>query len=277
MRLASARHEGRNVAVVVTDAGGHPVTGFANVSDLLQADDWKDRAAGAATGPVRGHAEFELTTLVPRPGKIICVGLNYRAHIEEMGRELPEHPTLFAKFSEALIGPNDPIELPPESTAVDWEAELGLVIGTPARRVGLHEAERHIAGYCVVNDVTMRDFQYRTTQWLQGKTWERSTPIGPWLVTPDEFSLGAELVGSVDGEVVQKVRTDDLVFGPAQLVSYISTIVTLNPGDVIATGTPGGVGHARTPRRYLRPGAMLETRIEGLGAQRNVIQASQGS
>jgi acylpyruvate hydrolase len=193
-----------------------------------------------------------------------------------MGRELPKYPTLFAKFPEALIGPADPIVLPAESVAVDWEAELAVVIGRAVRRASEAEARAAIAGFSVLNDVTARDWQYRSPQWLQGKTFEATTPFGPYLVTPDELPGGTapalSLTCSVDGELVQKAGTDDLVFGPVELVRYISTILTLRPGDVIATGTPGGVGHARKPPRYLGDGARLVTEISGLGRLENVAR-----
>jgi acylpyruvate hydrolase len=217
-------------------------------------------------------ADEQWAAVVPAPSKIVCVGLNYRNHILEMGRELPEYPTLFAKYPEALIGPYDPIVLPAYAAqAVDWEAELAIVIGTPARRLDEAAAADAIAGYSVINDVTMRDFQYRTPEWFQGKTFEATTPFGPVLVTPDEYALGTELSTTVDGEKMQSTTTDDLVFGPAALVAYISHIVTLNPGDVIASGTPGGVGHARKPPRYLSDGSQLTTAIEGIGSISSIV------
>ena len=247
-----------------------------DIGALLADPGWRDRAA-AADGPRHDLAGADLAPLVPRPGKIFCVGLNYRNHILEMGRELPEHPTLFAKFPEALVGPFDPIALDPASEAVDWEAELAVVVGAPVRRASETEAEAAVAGFAVLNDVTMRDWQYRTLQWLQGKTFESTTPLGPWLVTPDELPGGTrpalELSCAVDGETVQAANTADLVFDPVALIAYVSQIVTLRPGDVIATGTPGGVGHARKPPRYLADGVELVTEIEGLGAQRNVARS----
>jgi acylpyruvate hydrolase len=230
-----------------------------------------DAGAWLASGGVAGASVTAagFAPVIPHPGKIICVGLNYRNHILEMGRELPSYPTLFAKYPEALVGAYDEIALPPESDAVDWEAELAIVLGKPVRRASEKEAADAIAGFAVLNDVTMRDWQYRTPMWLQGKTWEASTPFGPYLVTPDELPGGVrpalELTGSVDGEVVQRANTSDLVFDPVALVQYISTILTLRPGDVIASGTPGGVGHARKPARYLAGGSVLVTEIEGLG------------
>jgi acylpyruvate hydrolase len=244
---------------------------------LLADPAWRERAA-AADGPRHDLAGADLAPLVPRPGKIFCVGLNYRTHILEMGRELPEYPTLFAKFPEALIGPHDPISLDPASEKVDWEAELAVVVGAPVRRATEAEAEAAIAGFAVLNDVTMRDWQYRSVEWLQGKTFEATTPFGPQLVTPDELPGGVrpalDLQCAVDGETVQAANTSDLVFDPVTLVAYISQILTLNPGDVIATGTPGGVGHARKPSRYLTDGAVLTTEFQGLGGQRNTARVT---
>jgi acylpyruvate hydrolase len=248
-----------------------------DVGALLAEPAWRDRVA--AGGPRYDLASVDLAPLVPRPGKIFCVGLNYRTHILEMGRELPEYPTLFAKFAEALIGPHDPIALHPESEAVDWEAELAVVVGTAVRRATEAEASAAIAGFAVLNDVTMRDWQYRSVQWLQGKTFEATTPFGPYLVTPDELPGGVrpalDLRCAVDGETVQEANTSDLVFDPVALVAYVSRIVTLNPGDVIATGTPGGVGHASKPPRYLGDGAVLTTEFAGLGSQRNTARVTE--
>jgi len=212
-------------------------------------------------------ADADLAPVIPRPSKIFCLGLNYRSHIEEMGAELPENPTLFAKFPAALIGARDPIRLPEASKAVDWEGELAFVIGRRVRNVSADEAAGAIGGYTICNDVSMRDWQWRTSEWLQGKTWEASTPLGPALVTPDEVDHAADLLlrCEVDGEVMQEARTSDLLFKPADIVSYVSTIVTLEPGDVFSTGTPGGVGAGMQPARFLRPGQVVRTSIEGLG------------
>jgi len=205
----------------------------------------------------------------------VCVGLNYAKHILEMGRELPDHPTLFAKYPSALIGARDDIVLPRVSVQTDWEVELGVVIGAPARHVSAEDAAQAIAGYTVVNDVSVRDFQNRTLQWLQGKTFESTTPVGPALVTLDEVddARSLEVTCEVDGELMQKALTSDLVFPPAALISYMSQIFTLVPGDVIATGTPGGVGAARNPPRFLVDGSVVVTRVEGVGECRNVCRA----
>lgn len=265
MRLGTLRRPGGSVAVRVDEDRAVEV-GAADVGALLADPAWRERAA-RADGPAHRLADLRPTDWAPPvlwPAKIVCVGLNYAAHIREMGRELPTHPTLFAKYPDALIGPFDDLELPPEAPdAVDWEGELALVVGTRVRRANATQARAAIAGYTVINDVTLRDLQYRTPQWLQGKTVEATTPMGPWLET--DLDLAGELRTEVDGEVVQRTRLDDLVFGPAALVAYVSALVTLRPGDVIATGTPGGVGHARTPPRYLRAGSVLSTTIEGIG------------
>ena len=267
MRLATIRL-GEKTAAVRVEGTAAIETGFADVGALLRAGGLE--AAATADGARHDVDTVDLAPVVPNPGKIVCVGLNYRNHILEMGRELPEHPTLFAKYPEALIGPRDEIQLPPESDQVDWEGELAVVIGKRVRRASAEEAKAAIAGYSVLNDVTMRDYQYRTLQWLQGKTWENTTPFGPVLVTEDEIPAAAQLVTTLDGEEVQRTPIDDLVFDAAALVRYISTIVTLQPGDVIATGTPGGVGHARKPARYLAPGQKLTTSVDGIGELVNV-------
>jgi len=269
MRLATIRTATSTAAVRVVGAEAIEI-GALDVGTLLADPDWRARAE-AASGYRHEVPPLDLAPLIPRPEKIICVGLNYKNHILEMGRELPEHPTLFAKFPSALIGARDDIVLPRVSSQADWEVELAVVIGAPARHVSIDEAPRSIAGYSVLNDVSVRDWQNRTLQWLQGKTFEASTPLGPELVTLDELANAEslELTCEVDGERMQQAMTSDLMFGPAALVSYMSDIFTLMPGDVIATGTPGGVGHARHPPRYLQDGSVVVTRIDGVGECRN--------
>ncbi len=224
------------------------------------------------TGAVHDVATADYAPVVTHPGKIICQGLNYRSHILEMGHELPTYPTLFVKFREALVGAHDDIVLPTDSDAVDWEAELALVIGAPVRRASPAEAAAAVAGFTVANDVSMRDWQYRALEWLPGKSWERSTPVGPWLVTPDEVG-GAEpdleIGCEVDGVVRQAGRTSELVFSAPDLVGYASEFVTLEPGDLLLTGTPAGVGHGMHPPTYLRPGQVVTTSVAGVGGLRN--------
>lgn len=263
MRLGTIRTASGTSAVRI-DGDLAIEIGASDVGALLAAGDWRAQA-GAADGPQHRIADLSYAPVVPRPGKIICVGLNYRSHIIEMGRDLPEYPTLFAKYPEALIGAFDPLTLPAESDQVDWEVELAVVVGRRVRHAGAAAASEAIAGYSIINDVTMRDWQYRTPEWLQGKTFEATTPFGPHLVTPDEIAPDAKISCLVDGEVVQDSTIADLLFGPVDLVCYISTILPLDPGDVIATGTMGGVGHARTPPRYLQSGQTLVARIEGIG------------
>lgn len=275
MKLATLRTPDKTVAVRIDGPTGVEIPGVADVGALLAKPDWRKFAVSVdATTAIRHDLNTAVhETLAPRPAKVVCVGLNYRSHILEMGRDIPEYPTLFAKFPEALIGATDDIEIPPGRDQVDWEGELVVVVGTAVRGVNEAEAEHAIAGYTIMNDVTMRDYQFRTREWLQGKTFENTTPVGPVLVTTDEWQPGPTLQTVVDGEVMQKISTGDLVFSPAYLVSYISQIITLQPGDLIATGTPGGVGHARKPARYLATGSVVETTIEGIGTLSNTAIA----
>ena len=276
MKLATVRTlDGATRAVRVEDEALVDL-GEADLGLFLAHADWPERAA-AASEPASHLRGATFAPVVPRPSKIICVGLNYRTHILEMGRDLPEYPTLFSKYSDTLVGANDDIVKPPETTAFDWECELAVIIGAPVRRARGTEAERAIAGFAVLNDVTCRDWQFRTKEWLQGKSWEATTPLGPYLVTPDELPGGVrpslEISTRIDGETVQKDTTGDQLFDPVALVEYVSTMATLRPGDVIATGTPGGVGHARKPARYLEVGQVLTTEISSVGRCENRIVA----
>jgi acylpyruvate hydrolase len=274
MRLATIRTATGNRAVRV-DADKAVETGDADVRALLERPDWSEHAAAAA-GPAHPLDGVDYAPLVPSPEKIICVGLNYRDHILEMGNTPPDYPTIFAKYAPSLIGAHDDIVLPSVSDKIDWEAELTVVIGAPVRHADAESARAAIAGYTVMNDVSVRDWQNRTKQFLQGKTFEHSTPLGPWLVTSDEVPEGGLAIGTtVDGETMQSSSTAELVFGAVDLVVYLSTILTLNPGDVIATGTPGGVGHARKPPRYLTEGAVVVTSVAGVGECRNTCRAEK--
>jgi acylpyruvate hydrolase len=276
-KLATIRVEGGTRAVVLQDLDGvatHVDLGVTDVGTLLTRPDWEALVARAdgATTPAEG-ADF--APVVPRPAKVICVGQNYRSHIEEMGREVPRFPVLFAKYADTLTGPGDPIAKPAETEQLDWECELAVVIGREVRRADESAAAAAIGGFTVLNDLSMRDWQFRTVQWLQGKMWEATTPIGPYLATPDELPGGVRPTVdtrlSVDGVVKQSANTSDLLFDPVALVQYISIITTLRPGDVIATGTNGGVGHARSPQEFLEGGEVVEVSIEGIGTLRNAI------
>ncbi|WP_422768842.1 fumarylacetoacetate hydrolase family protein [Plantactinospora sp. WMMC1484] len=270
MRLATIRVDGGTRAARVHD--DHlTLLAAPDVGALLADPSWPD-AIGTGRLPATGTGRLPLESadyapLVPNPSKILCVGLNYRGHILEMGRDLPSVPTLFAKFAASLVGARDRLVLPAVSDQVDWEAELAVLVGRPIRRATATEASTAIAGYSVLNDVSMRDWQWRTSQWLQGKTFEASTPLGPWLSTPDEVGDAADLEVrcEVDGVMVQRARTSDLLFRPAEVLAYVSRFITLVPGDVVATGTPAGVGAGREPKTFLRPGQVLRTAIEGLG------------
>jgi len=267
MKLATVRIDATTAAVRVDDITATVIDGYPDLSALLATANWESLAQNAS-GQTIGLDGADYGPVVPHPGKIICVGLNYATHIREMGRDLPEYPTLFAKFADALTGPYDDVVVPEYAAAqLDWEAELAFVIGKPAYQVGESDADGYIAGYSVINDYTMRDYQYRTLQWDQGKNFEKTSGFGPWLVT--DYTPGSRIETRLDGEVMQSATTDDLVFSPAKLVEYISHIVTLKPGDVVITGTAGGVGHARKPARYIGDGQTVEVSIEGLGTVRN--------
>ncbi|KUO12960.1 MULTISPECIES: fumarylacetoacetate hydrolase family protein [Streptomyces] len=275
MRLSTVRvaHD-HGTAAARQDGDELVLLPFSDVGALLAAgDDWPQRAATADSERLP-LAEVSLAPLVPHPNKIICLGLNYATHIKEMGRPTPAHPTLFAKYDGALIGAHDDIHMPPVSDDLDWEAELGVVIGRPGRHVPREKALEHVAGYTVANDVTVRDWQHRTREFLSGKTFEATTPVGPVLVTTDELPLGAsglDISCSVDGHTMQKSNTADLLFDVADTIAYVSTIITLLPGDLILTGTPGGVGAGRDPKVFLRPGQELVTAVEGIGELRNTV------
>lgn len=267
MKLATLRVDGGTRAVRL-DGDVLVDLGVADLGALFGRDDWAEVAA-TATGRTWPAEGADLAPVVPNPSKVICVGHNYTNHIKEMGRELPTYPTLFPKFADTLIGPNDPIARPAETDALDWEVELVVVIGKPVRRATEEQAEAAIAGFTVMNDVSVRDWQFRTIEWTQGKIWDSSTPVGPYVVTPDEVGgvrPALPVRTTVDGTVMQQDDTGTLLFDPVALVRYVSTVVRLNPGDLIATGTPAGVGHARDPKVYLVGGETVVAEIDGIGA-----------
>ncbi|MGJ8544400.1 MAG: fumarylacetoacetate hydrolase family protein [Sulfitobacter sp.] len=207
-------------------------------------------------------------------GKYMCIGLNYRDHAEEAGMPIPEHPILFLKANSAICGPNDDLPLPRGSTALDWEVELCVVIGKAAKYVSEADALSYVAGYCVANDVSERDWQIKLTgQWTKGKSGDGFGPLGPWLVTADAVGDPQDLALSckVNGAVRQNGSTSTMIFSVAQIISHLSQLMTLHPGDVIATGTPPGVGMGMKPPVYLRPGDVVECAIEGLGAQHQTV------
>jgi acylpyruvate hydrolase len=256
---------------IVAESGGRTYrTGFRSFGEALVGGAMRsvDRFA---IEEIPALQDTSLLPVVDRSSKVICIGHNYRDHILEMGHPLPEYPNVFCKYPDSVVGPGDAIVLDPAARAWDWEAELAIVIGRPARKVAVEDAGRCIAGYTVANDISARDWQRRGTQWLLGKTFERTTPIGPWLVSAEDVdpAAGLEVTCSVNGVQKQSASTRDLVFAADVLVSYVSTVLTLHPGDVVLTGTPGGVGAARTPAERLEPGDVVTTSVSGVGEMRN--------
>lgn len=265
MRLATVVTTDGSTRAAVQDGDDWRALPAADLSQWL--------ASGARHEPGEGLAGARPTLPTPAPRKVICCGLNYSDHIQEMGRELPQHPTLFAKYADTLIGPGDDVVLP-RGLHVDWEAELAVVVGAQLRDVTEDQARDGIAGYTVANDISVRDWQRRTLQWFQGKAWDATTPVGPVLVTPDELDpvAGVEVICRVNGVERQRGNTKLLVFDSAALVAYASTFTVLRPGDLILTGTPGGVGQGMEPPTFLDDGDVVETEIPGIGCLRNVIR-----
>lgn len=274
MRLATVRTGSGDTRAAVQRGETWELLGITDVGALLNSPDMTEiLARPMGSQDIDGVA---LAPVVPMPRKILCCGHNYREHIAEMGRDTPTYPTLFAKFADTLVGAADAIALPESVTKLDWEAELAVVVGTTIRNASRVEAGAAIAGYTVANDVSARDWQNRTPQWLQGKAFDATTPLGPVLVTPDEFdpAVGAKITCSVNGVVHQSGSTDDLVFDTAALLAYISEFTVLRAGDVVLTGTPSGVGAAASPTQFLNVGDIVETAIDGIGTLRNTISAS---
>ena len=253
----------------------------AGFNDLLSViaggEDALDRVTRCLDRPPAGDrfaaAAVKLIAPIQRPPKIICIGLNYRDHAAESNLPMPETPTVFAKFPTSVIGPGAPIVLPKNSTKPDYEAELAVVIGKGGRHIPEDEWEEHVFGYTIVNDVSARDFQMATSQWMIGKTFDTFCPMGPAIVTADEIddphALAISL--SIGGETLQNSNTSNLIFRIPKLIAYLSSVFTLEPGDIISTGTPAGVGFARTPPRWLKAGDEVRVRVEGIGELVNPV------
>jgi 2-keto-4-pentenoate hydratase/2-oxohepta-3-ene-1,7-dioic acid hydratase in catechol pathway len=264
--ILDAEGRPRDLSGIIPDVGGAALTRAG-----LQAL----RAVAVSRLPVL-DAAARIGPCVAAVGKFICVGLNYADHAAETGAIPPPEPILFMKATSAICGPHDDVRLPRASEKSDWEVELGVVIGDVARDIALADAMDHVAGYCVVNDLSERAFQLEGTgQWVKGKSADTFGPIGPWLVTKDEVedpqNLAMEL--SVNGEVMQSGSTHTMIFGVAHLVSYVSRFMSLHPGDIISTGTPPGVGMGKKPPRFLRPGDEMTLSIEGLSSQTQRVVA----
>lgn len=284
MRLVTFTHGShRQEAGVLADGRVHGLAsiGFPNAIAFLQGGtDAAQRASSYADGSDGGYRleDVRLHAPVPNPGKFICIGLNYRDHAIESGMEIPQIPTVFAKYGNAVCGPGEPIILPSVSKQVDYEAELAFVIGKRAKSVKAADWAEYVFGYTCVHDVSARDYQLATSQWTIGKTFDSFGPMGPALVSKDEIPDPSRLRIWLDlnGEILQDSNTDQLVFDVPALLEYLSTVMTLEPGDIVSTGTPPGVGMARKPPVYLKPGDVCTVGIEGIGELVNPCVSEHG-
>lgn len=279
MRLATARVDGTHRLWLETESGMLDVaaarTDLAPLQDvgaLLRAGDAALSAVGelkAGDGPTVAVTDLDLAAPVVAPSKIICIGLNYRKHAAESGLQIPPHPVMFAKFANALAGSGDPVVCPPITERLDYEGELGVIIGRRAQRVTRDEAAAYVAGYVAANDISARDLQLGDpgSQWLRGKTLDGFAPMGPFFVTRDDVDdwRAIRIATRVNGELRQDESCGDMVFGVEELVAFISEGITLEPGDIILTGTPSGVGLGFDPPRWLKPGDVVEIELTGLG------------
>ena len=254
--------------------------GFETILQLIEAGaEGRGRVEKFLNSPPGNakHARKDLQLLapIPRPRKLICVGLNYRDHAEETGAQIPKVPTIFNKFATAVIGPGAHVILPKVSKAPDYEAEFAFVIGRGGRNIGAEDWRNAVFGYTLVNDVTARDYQRATSQWLMGKTFDTFAPMGPWIVTMDEIEdpHDLDIQMEINGEILQDSNTRELIFKIPDLIEFLSSVFTLEPGDVVSTGTPAGVGFARKPPRYLHPGDQMSVRIPQIGELRNPVIA----
>jgi len=283
MRLVTFRRDDGNAqpGVIVRDqVVGLAQAGFPDMLAILGGGDAAKAKIENLIYSPPADATFALRDVtllapVPRPPKLICVGLNYRDHAIESKMEIPTVPTIFSKFSSAVIGPGAPIVLPKNSTRPDYEAEFAFVIGKGGRHIAAEDWQQHVAGYTLINDVSARDFQMATTQWLMGKTFDTFAPMGPHLVTADEISdpHALDISLTINGEELQHSNTRELIFKIPELVAFLSSVITLEPGDVVSTGTPAGVGFARKPPRYLQPGDEVVVRVDQIGELRNPVIA----
>lgn len=280
MKIASFTHAGRHSYGVVdgdtvVDAGAVLGHTYSDLRAVLASSDGLAELAKLTNAPRLNTKDVEWLPVIPNPDKVLCVGLNYLKHIIETGRETPKYPTLFTRFPSAQVGHEQPLILPEASSQFDFEGELAVVIGKAGRHISKEDAMAHVAGYSLFNDGSIRDWQRHTLQFTAGKNFVGSGSFGPWLVTKDEITHIDQLVieTRLNGQMVQREGLDDLLFKIPELIEYISTFTELLPGDVIATGTPGGVGAFRTPPLWMRPGDVIEVSVEGIGTLRNAIKA----
>jgi 2-keto-4-pentenoate hydratase/2-oxohepta-3-ene-1,7-dioic acid hydratase in catechol pathway len=288
MRLASFLLDGRPAHGLVVDDMVYPAppalaARYPDLAAVLAAGATAELAGQARQQPGLAADRVRFLPVIPSPRKIICVGVNYLAHIREMGREPPAYPTLFVRYPDSLVGHGEVLRRPRESTHYDYEGELAIVIGRPARRVAAAEALASVAGYTCLLDGSVRDWQNHTTQFIPGKNFPATGSCGPWLVTTDEIPDPSRLhiETRINGQVMQSAPTSDLCFDVRRIVEYVSAFTPLSPGDVIATGTPSGVGFARKPPRWLVPGDVVEVSITGsggpgIGTLRNVVADEAG-
>ncbi len=266
MRIISFLHDGRP---------RHGILDGDVVRTNPKAETLRDVMTSQPTGPVVPVAGLQLLPVIPSPGKIICIGLNYRDHAKEGGNPIPTYPAVFMRTTTSLVAHGQPILRPPVSDKLDFEAELAVVIGRSATRVAAGKALDHVAGYACFNDGSIRDYQRKSTQWTIGKNFDRTGGFGPELVTADELPEGARglsITSRVNGAVMQDGNTSDMIFDVATLIEILSEAMTLEPGDVIATGTPAGVGYAKTPPLFLRDGDVCDVTIGGIGTLSNPIR-----
>ncbi|WP_376092945.1 fumarylacetoacetate hydrolase family protein [Roseomonas sp. CCTCC AB2023176] len=284
MRLIAYREDGRAslgirlgeevvpLGAVTPGLPADPVAAIAALHLPAAAPDLARRAA--ACGTRRPLAGLQLLPPVPRPGKIVCIGLNYALHAKEGNNPIPDYPAVFMRGATSLVGPDAAIVRPKASQKLDWEAELVIVIGRRARHLSEADALSCVAGYSCMNEGSVRDYQRKSTQWTIGKNFDSSGSFGPEIVTPDEIPQGPNKLRislRVNGETMQDSNTDDMIFSVPKIIATLSEAMTLEPGDVIATGTPSGVGYPRTPPRFMTPGDVVEVEIEGIGILRNTI------
>lgn len=278
MKLVSFRSHGEESWGLVEhdeirNLGALTRAGNRSLGAVLRAGDLESVVARADDAELVPRAAVESLPPVTDAQKILCVGLNYADHIREMGRPWPEKPVVFTRFNDSLVGDGSPLVAPSNSAMFDYEGELAVVIGKAGRRISAEDALSHVLGYSIMNDGSLRDYQHHTHQFTPGKNFPRSGGFGPAIVTVDEFGeIGARGIATrVNGTVLQESTLDQLVFSVADLVAYCSEWTVLNPGDVIATGTPGGVGDGREPPIWLTPGDVVEVEIEGLGTLTNPV------
>lgn len=283
MKIVTFRHDGGvpEPGVVVNDrVVGLAEVGFSTTLGLIEHWDTAKASVqahidGGSAASVFPLSSVKLMAPVPRPSKVICVGLNYRDHAIESNMEIPKLPTIFNKFPHTVIASGDDIVLPKNSEKPDYEAEFAVVIGKAARHVPADKWQDHVFGYTIVNDVSARDFQLATSQWLMGKTFDTFCPMGPWIVTADEIAdpHALDIKMTISGEVLQDSNTRELIFRLPDLIAYLSSVCTLVPGDVISTGTPAGVGFGHKPPRWLKAGDECVVSIQGIGELRNPVVA----